>query len=106
VFDIGLGRNVNNSFAMNVDFALGDKRVRRSALDIPLQGIEGDVIVDSGGPLLLERASKIDDDDNDCGVHASDLVAHRREDNVGIHQGRGTGEVEPYNDLGGLQLKE
>jgi hypothetical protein len=110
VFDIGrgsigLGRNFTHSFSMNVDSALGDERVRRYALDIPLQGIEGNGIADSGGPLLPERALEMDDVNNECGVHASDLVPHRRDDFEGIIQGRVPGVIEADN-LGGLRLKE
>lgn len=69
----------NNSFELNVDSTMGAECVRWSgSFDAPWHDVGGGaMIVDCGG--VPYGSLEVDDDDNERGVHARNLVAHSHE---------------------------
>jgi hypothetical protein len=105
-FDISVGHGI---FAGYINDGIGSNmsavRVGRAgSFNIPWRGSEGSAIADCGRSPLPNWALEIHDDDNECGIHARNLVTHGHEDLINIHPRRISSKVDVCNDLGELKF--
>ena len=104
----GFRVSVNHGFNANVHSALSTKCVGWSG-SFRTPGPFHHAIVSSEwrlrGCVFPDGAVEIHDDDNQCGVHANDLVAHDANDLQHIIPGRVAGNVEVYDNLAELKCR-
>jgi hypothetical protein len=100
--------NIYDSVEVATDSRMGARRVCVArSFDIPWQGSEGSVIADCETFLLIPNwRLKIYHDDNECWIHARNLITHGYEDFVNILPGRISSKFHECNDLGELKSRK
>jgi hypothetical protein len=106
-FDTSAGHGIFAS-DVKIDSIVSARRVGRAGLfDIPWQSSEGSAITACEGSSFLPNwALEVYDDDNECGIHARNLVPHGHEDFVHIHPRRISSKTDVCDDLAELKFGE